>query len=73
MVVLSCVSLTLVDIIGFLHFWKMTIDVTSCISIVLAIGLCVDYSVHIAHAYLIAQGTQGGFYYLIIGGGTFLN
>jgi len=56
--VLMCVSLTLADIIGFLHFWDMTIDVTSCISIVLAIGLCVDYSVHIAHAYLIAPGSR---------------
>jgi len=50
------VILTLVDIVGFLHFWGMTIDIISCVSIVLAIGLCVDYSVHIGHAFLIGPG-----------------
>ena len=50
------VVLTLIDIIGFLHFWNITIDIISCVNIVLAVGLCVDYSVHIAHAFLVAQG-----------------
>eukprot|EP00088_Acartia_fossae_P041082 TRINITY_DN4294_c0_g1_i7.p1 TRINITY_DN4294_c0_g1~~TRINITY_DN4294_c0_g1_i7.p1 ORF type:complete len:1080 (-),score=273.26 TRINITY_DN4294_c0_g1_i7:86-3325(-) len=56
--VFCCVILTLVDIVGFLHFWEMTIDIISCVSIVLAIGLCVDYSVHIGHAFLIAPGSR---------------
>ena len=50
------VVLTLVDIVGFLHFWDITIDIISCVNIVLAVGLCVDYSVHIGHAYLTAEG-----------------
>ena len=49
------ILLTLTDIIGFLHFWGITIDIISCINIVLAIGLCVDYSVHICHAFLVAK------------------
>ena len=53
--VLACVVLTLVDLVGFLHFWDITIDIISCINIVLAIGLCVDYSVHICHAFLVAK------------------
>jgi len=56
LMVLLTVILTLVDIIGFLHFWDITIDIISCVNIVLAIGLCVDYSVHIGHAYLVASG-----------------
>ena len=52
------VVLTLVDIIGFLHFWGITIDIISCVNIVLAVGLCVDYSVHIAHAFLVAEGKK---------------
>ena len=56
LLVLLTVLLTLTDIVGFLHFWGITIDIISCINIVLAIGLCVDYSVHIAHAYLVAGG-----------------
>ena len=50
-------TISLVDIVGFLHFWNITIDVISCINIVLSIGLCVDYSVHIGHGYLVAGGT----------------
>jgi len=56
--VILIVVFTLVDIIGFLHFWDITIDIISCVNIVLAIGLCVDYSVHIGHAFLIAKGTR---------------
>ena len=55
MVVLM-VTISLTDIIGFLHFWTITIDIISCINIVLSVGLCVDYSVHIGHAFLVARG-----------------
>ena len=40
------VPISLADIIGFLHFWDITIDTISCINIVFSVGLCVDYSVH---------------------------
>jgi predicted RND superfamily exporter protein len=56
--VILIVVFTLTDIVGFLHFWDITIDIISCVNIVLAIGLCVDYSVHIGHAFLIAKGTR---------------
>ena len=62
MVILIVVS-TLTDIVGFLHFWGITIDIISCINIVLAVGLCVDYSVHIGHAFLIAKGTWTSFFF----------
>ena len=52
------VTISLVDIIGFLHFWNITIDIISCINIVLSVGLCVDYSVHIGHAFLVAKGNR---------------
>jgi predicted RND superfamily exporter protein len=45
--VLLCVILTLVDVLGGMYFWDLTIDTVSCIDLVLAIGLCVDYSAHI--------------------------
>ena len=50
------VLLTLVNIVGFLHFWGITVDIISCVNIVLAVGLCVDYSVHIGHAFIVAKG-----------------
>lgn len=57
LLVFLCVVLTLVDVLGLLHFWNVTIDAISMVNIVLAVGLCVDYSVHIAHAFLISQGS----------------
>ena len=57
-IVLVMVIVTLVDIVGFLHFWGITIDILSAVNIVLAIGLCVDYAVHIAHAYLMSPGSR---------------
>ena len=56
LMVMACVMLTLVDVVGTLHFWDVTIDVISCVNIILATGLCVDYSVHLAHAFSIAEG-----------------
>ncbi|TRY67571.1 hypothetical protein TCAL_07821 [Tigriopus californicus] len=47
-----------VDMVGVLHFWGLTIDTISCINIVLAIGLCVDYSAHIAHAFIVEEGDR---------------
>jgi len=56
--VVTCILATLVDLIGTLHFWDVTIDVIVCVNIVLACGLCVDYSVHIAHSFSVAEGTR---------------
>ena len=56
MTVLVMVAMTLSNVVGYLHYWGSTIDIISCICIVLSIGLCVDYSVHIAHSYLVAKG-----------------
>ena len=58
MQVLSCVLLTLVDITGMIHFWGLTIDTISCVNIVLGVGLCVDYSAHIAHAFIVSKGKR---------------
>ena len=54
--VMMMVGVTLVDIVGFLYLWNVHIDIVSCINIVISVGLCVDYSVHIAHAYIVASG-----------------
>lgn len=41
-----------------MHFWGLTIDTVSCINLVLAIGLCVDYAAHIAHTFMTKSGTR---------------
>ena len=56
--VLGTVALSLVDLCGFMAAWDITIDVVSACNIIIAIGLCVDYSVHICHAFLTVSGTR---------------
>ena len=47
LLVLFCVVMTLVDVGALMHWWGLTIDTVSCIDLVLAIGLCVDYAAHV--------------------------
>jgi predicted RND superfamily exporter protein len=49
------VILSLVEVGGFMHYWGLTIDTVSCVNLIIAIGLCVDYSAHIAHGFLVEQ------------------
>lgn len=41
---------------GISYFWGLSIDPLVCMGTVLVVGLCVDYSVHIAHAFSDAEG-----------------
>ena len=63
--VMVCVFMTLIDVMGYMHFWGLTIDVVSSIIVIISIGLCVDYSAHIAHAFLTAKGKLFHFSYLL--------
>ena len=54
--VLICVMFSLINVIGFFYFWGMAIEVLSCSNIVMSVGLSVDYSAHIAHAFLVSEG-----------------
>ena len=46
------VSLTDFFLIGFMHFWGLELNSLVIINVILAIGTSVDYSTHIAYAYL---------------------
>ena len=52
--ILVCLSIILVDvyIYALVHYWGLTFNAITVINIVIAIGLSVDYSAHIAHCYL---------------------
>ena len=56
LMIFCTVTITLVDIVGFLYFWNISIDFIVCTYVVISIGLCVDYAFHIGHAYLIQEG-----------------
>ncbi|VEN62642.1 unnamed protein product [Callosobruchus maculatus] len=54
-----CVLITMVDVMGYMQRWGLTIDLVSCIGLELAIGLCVDYATHVGHTFLtIREGTR---------------
>lgn len=56
--VVASVMATLVDVAGLMHLWGLTINTVSCISLVIAIGICVDYAAHITHGFLVSRGTN---------------
>lgn len=54
-----CVLLTIVNVLGWMQRWGMTVDIVCCIGLELAIGLCVDYAAHVGHTFLtISEGTR---------------
>eukprot|EP00092_Neocalanus_flemingeri_P040503 GFUD01044108.1.p1 GENE.GFUD01044108.1~~GFUD01044108.1.p1 ORF type:complete len:1044 (-),score=198.42 GFUD01044108.1:97-3228(-) len=57
-IVIFCVAATIIEVAGFMHFWGLTVDVISCNTLVISIGLCVDFSAHIAHGFLSVSGDR---------------
>ena len=57
--VMMCVLLTCIDVAGFMHWWGLTIDITSMNVLIISVGLCVDFCAHIVHGFLTGQGSKG--------------
>uniref|UniRef100_A0A7S2IXU5 SSD domain-containing protein n=1 Tax=Haptolina brevifila TaxID=156173 RepID=A0A7S2IXU5_9EUKA len=53
-----CVILVDIDILGLLWWWGLSIDSVAVINLVLAVGLALDYAVHVAHAFMQTPGTR---------------
>ena len=51
--VTCCICLTDLFLFGLIFYWGLTFNALVLLQIVLAIGTSVDYSVHIAYAYLV--------------------
>ncbi|CAG0891114.1 unnamed protein product [Cyprideis torosa] len=54
--VFICVALTLTNIAGSMYFMGLTIEILTSAFIVLSVGLAVDYSSHIGHAFMVSPG-----------------
>ena len=57
-IVLITVTLTVVNVAGYAYFWGLSIDTLFAIFMTISIGLCVDYSAHIAHAFTVEEGSS---------------
>ena len=53
LVVTLCVIMTDIFVAGIIYYWNMTLNPIVLLQIILGIGCSVDYSSHIAYAYLI--------------------
>ncbi|XP_066282137.1 patched domain-containing protein 3-like [Branchiostoma lanceolatum] len=56
--VFICVSFTLVDVMGMMHFWGVEINIVSSILVIVALGLSVDYAAHLGVMFLTLPGTK---------------
>jgi len=52
------IVMTMVELLGFMHWWGVTINGTSTIYLLICLGLAVDYSAHIAHVFNISEGSM---------------
>ncbi|XP_077981544.1 patched domain-containing protein 3-like [Glandiceps talaboti] len=58
LLVFLCVIVSLVDVVGMMYFWGLTIDTVTTINLILAVGLTVDYSAHIGHTFMTIVGDR---------------
>jgi predicted RND superfamily exporter protein len=52
------IVMSIIEVIGFAHFWGVTMNGVSTIYFLMCAGFSVDYSAHIAHAFSSASGTS---------------
>ena len=56
--VVFTMGMIMTGIIGFLHFWKLTLSSVTMIHLIMCVGFSVDFTAHICHAYMIANGSN---------------
>merc|ERR1719422_1307814 len=56
--VILCVFITLTNVSGIIYFWGLNIDTVTSTVLIICIGLSVDFSVHVIHAFIHSQGSS---------------
>lgn len=56
--VLLMVAFTDIMLFGLMWYVDLTFNSVTCICMVLAVGIAVDYSVHVAHTFMVKSGTR---------------
>jgi predicted RND superfamily exporter protein len=54
------VVISMVNVVGFAGFWDISMDTVSLCTVVVVVGICVDYPVHIVHCYMVSSGNYIG-------------
>lgn len=58
--VISCVIFTLVDLVGSMYLFGLTIEISTSIMVLLCTGLTVDYAAHIGYEFSRMPGDGNG-------------
>ena len=53
--VVLCVILTDIDILGLMYLWNLRLNINSMVVLVIAVGLSVDFAVHVAEFFLLSD------------------
>ena len=56
----NCFVLFQVDVAGGMYFLDISIDIVSSLTLILTIGLSVDYSAHVGNTFMTKTGTRNG-------------
>lgn len=56
--VFTCIAFTLIDLLGLMYYWGLTVEISSSIIVILAAGLAIDYSAHIGHTFTTVRGSK---------------
>lgn len=51
-----CIIMSIIDVVGILHYWDIQVNGVTTIYILISVGLAVDYSAHIAHMFKESTG-----------------
>mmetsp|Transcript_10727 Transcript_10727/g.24462 ORF Transcript_10727/g.24462 Transcript_10727/m.24462 type:complete len:986 (-) Transcript_10727:201-3158(-) len=57
-IVVVNILMSIVEVVGFAHYWDLTINGVATIYFLICVGLAVDYSAHIGHTFNVCQGTS---------------
>ncbi len=55
LVIFSMMSV-MIGMIGFMHLWGLTLSSITMIELVMSVGFCIDFSAHLAHAFVASCG-----------------
>eukprot|EP00971_Amphidinium_carterae_P036345 714618-Amphidinium_carterae.1 len=50
--------MSIIEVVGFAHYWDLTINGVATIYFLICVGLAVDYSAHIGHTFNVCQGAS---------------
>ncbi|KAJ8321689.1 hypothetical protein KUTeg_000160 [Tegillarca granosa] len=51
-------TMIMVGVFGFMYFWDLSLSSITMIHVIMSVGFSVDFSTHICHAFMTAEGTD---------------